>query len=56
MGSFAMCVVENMSSKDILDLEEKYKDIEGVVKVVSANDMIGTTIPKEMLHHLVTFL
>ena len=26
MGSFAMCVVENMSSKDVLDLEEKYKD------------------------------
>ena len=25
MGSFAMCVVENMSSKDVLDLEEKYK-------------------------------
>ena len=25
MGSFAMCVVENMSSKDILDLEEKFK-------------------------------
>ena len=54
MGSFAMCVVENMSSKDVLDLEEKYKDIEGVVKVVSANDMIGTTIPKEMLPSDVT--
>ena len=26
MGSFAMCIVENMSSKDVLDLEEKYKD------------------------------
>ena len=54
MGSFAMCIVENMSSKDVLDLEEKYKDIEGVVKVVSANDMIGTTIPKEMLPSDVT--
>lgn len=54
MGSFAMCVVENMSSKDVLDLEEKYKDIEGVVKVVSANNMIGTTIPKEMLPSDVT--
>ena len=31
MGSFAMCVVENMSSKDVLDLEEKYKDIEGKI-------------------------
>ncbi|WP_370804990.1 RND family transporter [Faecalibacillus intestinalis] len=54
MGSFAMCVVENMSSKDVLDLEEKYKEIDGVVKVVSANDMIGTTIPQEMLPSDVT--
>ena len=40
MGSFAMCVVENMSSKD--------------VKVISANDLIGTTIPQEMLPSDVT--
>lgn len=33
MGSFAMCVVENMSSKDVLDLEEKYKDIEELSKL-----------------------
>ena len=30
MGSFAMCVVDNMSSKDVLDLEEKYKDISSI--------------------------
>ena len=54
MGSFAMCVVENMSSKDVLNLEEKYKKIDGVVKVISANDLIGTTIPQEMLPSDVT--
>ena len=54
MGSFAICVVENMSSKDILNLEEKYKKIDGVVKVISANDLIGTTIPQEMLPSDVT--
>ena len=54
MGSFAMCIVENMDSKDVLDLEDKYKEIDGVVKVISANDLIGTTIPQEMLPSEVT--
>lgn len=49
MGSFAMCAVDNMNPKDILKLEEKFKEIEGVNKVISANDLIGTTIPMEML-------
>ena len=41
MGSFAMCTITNMSNKDILDLEEQFKDIDGVEKVMSANDLIG---------------
>jgi len=49
MGSFAMCAVDNMTPKDILKMEEKFKEIEGVNKVISANDLIGTTIPMEML-------
>jgi len=49
MGSFAMCSLENMSAKDILKLENKFKDIEGVNKVISPIDFIGTTIPLEML-------
>lgn len=49
MGSFAMCSVENMASKDILKLENKFKEIKGVNKVVSAVDLVGTTIPLEML-------
>jgi len=49
MGSFAMCSVDNMSAKDILKLEESFKEIDGVNKVISPVDFIGTTIPLEML-------
>ena len=49
MGAFSTVVVENMSSYDILQLEDKIKDVKGVEKVVSLTDLTGTTIPKEML-------
>lgn len=49
MGSFAMCSIENMSAKDILKLEERFKEIEGINKVISPIDFVGTTIPLEML-------
>ena len=49
MGAFSTVVVENMSSYDILKLEDKIKTIDGVEKVVSVSDITGTTIPKEML-------
>ena len=49
MGAFSTVVVENMSSYDILMLENKIKEIDGVEKVVSLTDLTGTTIPKEML-------
>lgn len=49
MGSFAMCSLEHMAAKDILKLEEKFKEIEGVNEVISPVDFIGTTIPLEIL-------
>lgn len=49
MGAFSITVVENMASKDILRLEEKIREIEGVDKVVSIHDITGTTIPIELL-------
>lgn len=49
MGAFSITIVENMTSKDILRLEEKIKEINGVDKVVSINDITGTTIPIELL-------
>ena len=49
MGAFSVSVIENMSSKEILDYEDKVKSIDGVEKVFSIKDLIGTTIPIEML-------
>ena len=49
MGSYSIVVAENMSSKDIIKLEDKIKDVEGVNQVVSIYDLIGTSIPLEVL-------
>lgn len=49
MGSFSISVVQDISDKDLVDLENKIKDVEGVNQVVTINDVLGTTIPLEML-------
>ena len=49
MGAFSLSVVENMSQKDVLELEDKIKEIDGVEKVVTIDDLTGTTIPVSML-------
>ena len=49
MGGFSVVILENMKTKEILNLEEEIKKIENVEKVVSIADIIGTQIPKEML-------
>ena len=47
-GAFAVSIVDNMNSKDILKLEKKIKEIEGVSKVVSVYDGLGS-IPVDLL-------
>ena len=49
MGAYSVAIIENMSSKDILELEKQIKDVDGVNKVVSLYDAIGTNIPVDML-------
>lgn len=49
MGAFSIVVVDDMESKDILKLEEKFRNIDTVEHVVSINDIIGTNIPIEMV-------
>lgn len=49
MGAFSIVITDNMSSRDVLKLEEKFRNIESVEKVVSINDLTGTVIPIEML-------
>lgn len=45
----SMLVVENMESKDIVKLKDKISEIDGVDKVVWTNDLMDTTVPKDML-------
>lgn len=49
MGGFSIVILDNMSVHDILKLEEKVKNIEGVANVVSFYDIAGSTIPLEMM-------
>lgn len=49
MGSFSIITTNDMTPKEILQLEEEIKKISGVGKVMSLYDAIGTEIPKEYL-------
>ena len=48
-GAYAILVVDNMPSKDILKLEDKIKIVSTVKDVASVADATGTSIPKEAL-------
>ena len=50
MGAFAVSLVDNnVSEKDLSDLEKEIRKIACVTNVISINDFTGTTIPMEML-------
>ena len=49
MGAFSVSIVNDMSDKDLIKLENQIRDIDCVNEVVTINDITGTTIPKEML-------
>lgn len=49
IGAFSFVTVENMSNYDILTLEKKIKEIDGVETVASIADVIDTIIPSFML-------
>lgn len=49
MGSFAMVVAEGLPSKEVIKLEEKFKNIDTVQNVISIDDLTGTTIPTQIL-------
>lgn len=49
MGAFSVAVVDNMADKDLLILEDKIREVEGVFKVASINDLTGTSIPLDIL-------
>ena len=49
MGAFSVVILENMQSKDIIELEKQFREVGNVEKVVGLTDIIGTDIPLEML-------
>ena len=50
VGSYSIVIVDNkMKDKDILKMEDKIKEIDAVDKVISKSDILGTSIPEEML-------
>lgn len=49
MGGFSVVLLEDMSTKDIIKLEEKIRKIDNVEKVASIADVLGSNIPVEML-------
>ena len=49
MGAFSIVLVKDMPAKDIQKLEDKYKEIDVVDKVVGIADVVGTGIPIEMI-------
>ena len=54
MGAYSVVLADNLSSKEILNLEEEFKKIEGVNQVISAYDALGNTIPIDMLPSEIT--
>ncbi len=49
MGSYSIAIAENLSSREILDLEKKIKKVDGVNEVASLYDVLGTTVPMSIL-------
>lgn len=49
IGGFAFVMTDDLNSKNILEFEEKIKQIDHVNQVVSIADITDTTIPIEML-------
>ena len=49
MGSYAVVITKNMSTKDIQKLEDKIKNIDHVANVASVADVLGANVPEEML-------
>ena len=49
LGSYAFVMIDMKNNNKVLSLEKDIKKIKGVNKVFSIADVLGTTIPKDML-------
>lgn len=48
-GAFSFVIVDHKTGKEILELEDQIKEIEGVNKVVSVHDITDVSVPVEMI-------
>ncbi len=49
LGSYAFVIIDDNTNKDIIDLENEFKKVDGVNKVISVYDLLDSGIPKSML-------
>ncbi len=49
MGAFSVVILDDMKTKDIIKLEDKFKELDNVEKVVSIADITGSSIPADFL-------
>ena len=49
MGAYAMVITDNLKADEILKVEEEMRKVDGVNKVVSLYDALGTDFPIEVL-------
>lgn len=49
LGAYAFVMTDMKETREVLNLEKRIRKISGVNQVVSVADVVGTTIPKEML-------
>ena len=49
MGAFSLSVVDDIPAKELLELEDKIREIGCVNEVMTINDLTGTSIPSEIL-------
>lgn len=54
MGAYSIVVAHDMDAKEMLSFEDKIRDIDGVAKVVSLYDVVGTSVPIDFLPDEIT--
>lgn len=54
MGAYSIAIVNGLNGNDIIKLEDKINNVEGVNNVVSLYDVLGTSVPLDILPSEIT--